>query len=68
LNKDNSPLQTHHSEQLQQTTLSLSLSLSTQTEKKLLKNFLFEKAVAELLITMRFKKNPSLPTLEKQKF
>jgi hypothetical protein len=63
LNKGNSPLQTHHSEQLQQTTLSLSLSLSlsTQTEKKLLKNFLFEKALAELLITHEIQEKPITP-------
>jgi hypothetical protein len=48
---------------LQQTTLTLTLTLK---QKKLLQNFLFEKALA--VITMRFKKNPSLPSLGKQKF
>ncbi len=48
--------------------LSLSLSLSTQTDKKTSQKFPFwESCSWELLITMRFKKNPSLPSLEKQK-
>lgn len=62
--KDNSSLQ---NPSLRAASTNHSHSHSQLKQKKLLKNFLFEKALAELLITMRFKKNPSLPSIGKQK-